>query len=162
MIPGALADDDGGALAPSDHRQSPVAASLQRGVCRLLRAHGFATLSELALASGRRVDVMAINRKGTVWVVEIKSCLADLRADTKWPEYEDFCDRLYFAVPSQMPLDAVPAGAGVIVADPWGAEIMRECLDRTLPPARRKAVTLGFARAAAFRLQFLHDPGADG
>jgi hypothetical protein len=160
-IPEILPDDDG-TLAITDRRQSLVAAAIQRGVCRLLRAHGFATVTELSLASGRRVDVMAINARGKVWVVEIKSCLADLRVDGKWPEYEEYCDRLYFAAPFAMPLGALPASAGVILADRWGAEIVRECSERILPAARRKSVTLRFARAAALRLQFLHDPGADG
>jgi hypothetical protein len=77
-----------------DGRQSETAAAVQRGVCRLLRSLGFATITELPLASGRRVDVMAVGPGGEIWVVEIKSSLADLRADDKWPEYEGFCDRL--------------------------------------------------------------------
>jgi hypothetical protein len=158
--PTPAADEDGGEFTILDKRQSPVAAAVQRGVCRLLKAHGFATVTELALATGRRVDVMAINGKGAVWVVEIKSCLADLKADGKWPEYEDYCDRLYFAVPPDMPLDAMPAAPGLIIGDQWGAEIVRECPERILPAARRKAVTLRFARAAALRLHFLHDPRA--
>lgn len=137
----------------------PVAAAVGRGVCRLLRAHGFATVTELSLASGRRVDVMAINGKGLIWVVEIKSCPADLRADAKWPEYEGWCDRLYFAVPPDMPPQLLPASAGLIVGDQWGAEIVRDCPERiVLTAARRKAVTLRFARAAAMRLHFLRDP----
>ncbi|MGH7187099.1 MAG: MmcB family DNA repair protein, partial [Pseudomonadota bacterium] len=150
------ADEDGDEFTILDGRQSPVAAAVQRGVCRLLKAHGFATVTELPLATGRRVDVMAINGKGAIWVVEIKSCLADLKADGKWPEYEEYCDRLYFAVPSDMPLEVMPASPGLIIADQWGAEIVRECPERTLPAARRKAVTLRFARAAALRLHFLH------
>ncbi len=152
--------EDAAELTVLDGRQSPVAAAVQRGVCRLLKAHGFATVTELPLATGRRVDVMAINGRGMVWVVEIKSCLGDLRADCKWPEYEGYCDRLYFAVPPDMPLEVMPASVGLIVGDQWGAEIMRECPDRILPAARRKAVTLRFARAAALRLHFLHDPRA--
>lgn len=147
-------------LAISDKRQSPLAAGVQRGVCRLLKAHGFATLTELPLATGRRVDVMAINGKGAVWVVEIKSCLADLRADAKWPEYEGWCDRLYFAVPPDMPLALMPQSQGLIIADQWGAEIVKESPERSLAPARRRAVTLRFARTAALRLHGLHDPGA--
>ncbi len=133
---------------------------MQRGVCRLLKAHGFATVTELPLASGRRVDVMAISGKGAVWVVEIKSCLADLRTDAKWPEYESYCDRLYFAIPPGIPHQAMPASPGLIVGDQWGAEIVRDCQDRLLPPARRKAVMLRFARAAAYRLHFINDPQA--
>jgi hypothetical protein len=142
----------------TDGRQSPTAASVQRGVCRLLRAHGSATVTELSLASGRRIDVMAVNGAGAIWAIEIKSSLADLRADCKWPEYEEFCDRLYFAIPPEMPKEAMPQECGLIVADRFGAEILREPQDRLLPAARRKAVTLRFARTAALRLHSIADP----
>jgi hypothetical protein len=141
-----------------DGRQSATAAGVQRGVCRLLRALGFATVTELPLASGRRVDVMAMGASGAIWAIEIKSCLADLRADDKWPEYEEFCDRLYFAIPPEMPAEVMPTQCGLIVADRWGAEILRDSQDRPLSGARRKAVTLRFARAAAFRLHTISDP----
>jgi len=141
-----------------DGRQSPTAASVQKGVCRLLRDLGLATVTELPLATGRRVDVMALGPRGAIWVVEIKSSTADLRADDKWPEYEEFCDRLYFAIPPEMPHEVMPDHSGLIVADQWGAEILREVEDRPLSGARRKAITLRFARAAALRLQGLFDP----
>ena len=150
--------DAGLELVLIDRRQSPTAAAVQRGVCRLLRAHGFATVTELSLASGRRVDVMAVNGSGAIWAIEIKSSLADLRADFKWPEYEEFCDRLYFAIPAEMPAEAMPQQPGLMVADRFGAEILRDPEDRLLPAARRKAVTLRFARAAALRLHSLADP----
>jgi hypothetical protein len=150
--------DAGLELVLIDGRQSPAAAAVQRGVCRLLRAHGFATVTELSLATGRRVDVMAVNGSGAIWAIEIKSSLADLRADFKWPEYEEFCDRLYFAIPPEMPAEAMPQQPGLIVADRFGADILRDPEDRLLPAARRKAVTLRFARAAALRLHSIADP----
>src|SRR5262249_2496919 len=69
-----------------------------RGAARLLRAHGLAVVSELSLANARRADLAGVTAAGEIWIVEIKSCLADLRADQKWPEYRDFCDRFLFAV----------------------------------------------------------------
>src|SRR5215208_798113 len=110
-----------------DGRQSETAAAVQRGVCRLLRSLGFATISELPLASGRRVDVMAVGPGGEIWVVEIKSSLADLRADDKWPEYEGFCDRLYFAIPPEMPTEIMPSQTGLMIADRWGATPRTGC-----------------------------------
>jgi hypothetical protein len=150
--------DAGLELVLIDGRQSPTAAAVQRGVCRLLRAHGFATVTELSLASGRRVDVMAVSGSGAIWAIEIKSSLADLKADFKWPEYEEFCDRLYFAIPPEMPAEAMPQQPGLIVADRFGAEILRDPEGRLLPAARRKAVILRFARAAALRLHSIADP----
>lgn len=141
-----------------DGRQSETALLVQRGVCRLLRQAGFASLPEVTLASGRRADVMAVSDAGAIWIIEIKSSPADLRSDQKWPEYRDFCDRLYFAIPPDMNAALLPAEAGLIVADGWGAEVLREPADHPLHATRRKAVTLAFARAAALRLHGLYDP----
>ncbi len=141
-----------------DGRQSDTALMVQRGVCRLLRAAGFATLAEFTLATGRRADVIALNAGGSIWIVEIKSCLEDFRCDSKWPEYREYCDRLFFAIPPAMDPAIIPEEAGLIVADNWGAEILRHPDEALLHPSRRKALTLVFARAAAFRLHGLYDP----
>ncbi len=141
-----------------DGRQSETAAGVQRGVCRMLKQAGFATLPEFPLASGRRSDVIGIDHKGLIWIIEIKSSVADFRADGKWPEYWDYCDVLFFAVPPEFPREILPEEAGVIVADAWGADILYQPAERKLAAARRKAVSLRFARAAALRLQALHDP----
>jgi hypothetical protein len=143
---------------PADGRQSETALMVQKGVCRLLRAAGFAALTEFTIATGRRADVIAINESGQVWIVEIKSSLEDFRADNKWPEYRSFCDRLYFAIPQTMETEVIPDETGLIVADAWGADILRHPAETPLHASRRKAVTLAFARAAALRLHSLYDP----
>jgi hypothetical protein len=144
-----------------DGRQSETALMVQRGVCRLLRAAGFATLTEFTLATGRRADVIAVSESGAIWIVEIKSSLEDFRSDGKWPEYQDFCDRLFFAIPQAMDQDIMPAEAGLIVADSWGADILRQPDESNLHASRRKALILAFARAAALRLHSLHDPNSN-
>ena len=141
-----------------DGRQSETALMVQKGVCRLLRAAGFATLTEFTLVTGRRADVIALNDSGSIWIVEIKSSLEDFRADSKWPEYWDYCDRLFFAIPQAMAQEIIPASTGLIVADNWGADILRHPDEALLHASRRKALTRAFARAAAFRLHGLHDP----
>lgn len=143
---------------PEDGRQSAAALDIRRGACRLLRALGFATVPELVLASGRRADIVGLSDGGAIWIVEIKSSLEDFRADQKWPDYRAYCDRLFFAVAPQFPLDVLPDAAGQIVADRYGAEIVRQTDESRLPAARRKAITLTFARAAALRLQTASDP----
>lgn len=147
-------------IVVSDGRQSETAARIQRGVCRLLRASGFATLLEFPLASGRRADVIGLSGNGSFWIVEIKSSIADFRADWKWQEYWEFCDRLYFAIPPDMPQEIMPDAAGLMVADQWGAEILRHPGEMPLNASRRKALTLRFARAAALRLHSLFDPNS--
>ena len=145
--------------APVDGRQSDRALAIQRGTARLLRQHGFVSLPEVTLKSGRRADLLAVNGKGEIWIIEIKSSLADFRADTKWPDYWDFCDRLFFATNAQTPADIFPLEAGLILADAHGAEIIRHVEERKLAAARRKALTLRFGQVAAARLHAIHDPG---
>jgi hypothetical protein len=141
-----------------DGRQSATAASVQRGLCRLLRDHGCAVLTEFVLATGRRADVTAVKPDGAIWIVEIKSSPSDFYVDEKWPEYRAYCDQLFFAVPPTLDHSILPADAGLIVADQFGAEILRDAPLHALVAARRKALTLSFARAAAFRLHGLWDP----
>ena len=148
----------------ADGRQSPVAAGVQRGVRRLFAQLGHVTIPEFSLANGRRADIIALAPSGSLTIVEIKSSVADFRADRKWPDYEDFCDRFYFAVPETVPAGILPEDRGLIVADSFGAAIMRPSAHRPLAGARRKAVTLRFAHAAAALLHALADPDriADG
>jgi hypothetical protein len=129
-----------------------VTAALARGVTRLLVDHGLAPALEVPLANGRRADVMALSAHGEIWIVETKSCVADYACDAKWPDYLDYCDRFFFGVAEDFPRDLIPEEAGLIVADGFGGAILRESPARTLAGARRKAVTLHFARLAAQRL----------
>ena len=142
-----------------DGRQSLAAAELQRGVCRTLRALGHSVVTELPLTNGRRADVVGLSPSGDVLIVEIKSCLIDYRTDGKWHEYLDYCDRLYFAVAADFPCEVLPGEAGLILADRYGAELVRDPAEARLNAARRKAMLLCFARAAALRLQHHLDPG---
>jgi hypothetical protein len=111
---------------PPDGRQSETALMIARRVRRLLRARGFSSVTELALTNGRRADIAAVNGDGEMIIVEVKSCAADFRADHRWRDYAACCDRLYFAISEHTPVDVMPLEAGLIVADPYGAEIVRE------------------------------------
>ena len=105
--------------------------------------------------SGRRADLVALGGDGEIWIVEIKSSIEDFRADQKWADYRMHCDRLFFATAEHVPLDIFPTDAGLILADGYGAELVREAPAHRLHAATRKSVTLSFARAAAGRLQAL-------
>lgn len=138
--------------------QSARAQEICRGVVRVLAAHGLAALSEMPLPNGRRADVVGLGGDGALWVVEIKSCLEDFRSDRKWTEYRDYADRLLFAVLPDFPAEILPDETGLIVADRYGGEMVREApLMRISAPAR-KAMTLRFARASASRLSLQLDP----
>lgn len=140
------------------HRVSPATRRLTRGVCRLLTDLGMGPVTEFRLPNNRRADVMGLDQSGRFTIVEVKTSLADFRADTKWPEYLPWCDLFYFAVPEHFPLDVIPEACGLIVADGYGAAIRREVDERKLHPTRRRHQLLRFALTASERLQRLYDP----
>jgi hypothetical protein len=138
--------------------QTVGAHDILRGAGRALADADHAVLCEVPLGNGRRADLVAIDRAGTIALVEVKSCRADFVADRKWQEYLCYCDRFYFAVASGFPRDLLPAGEGLILADRFGGEIVRAAEVRPLSPARRKAMLIRFGRVAAGRLCSLLDP----
>lgn len=146
------------APVPADGRQSDTALAVARGASRLLRSLGFATVAELPLPSGRRADLVALNERGEFWIVEIKSSLADLRADSKWEDYRAHCDRLFFAFTRDLPCEIFPPDTGLIVADAYGAHLHCEAPEHRLLAPTRKAMLLRFAATAAHRLGRLGDP----
>ena len=143
---------------PVDGRQSQTALTVARGTARLLISLGFCCVSELPLASGRRADLVALGHDGEIWIVEIKSSVADFRADQKWMDYRMHCDRLFFATTTEVPCEIFPQDTGLIVADGFGAEIVCEAPEHKLHASTRKTMMLSFARCAALRLQALADP----
>ena len=129
-----------------------------RGVSRMLLEHGHSPLAEFSLPNGRRLDVAAVSSNGFFIGVEIKVSVEDLRADTKWQEYLEYCDQYYFAVPDGFPQEELPSDHGLIVADKFGAAIIRNASSAAISPARRKAMLIRFARTAAERHARLIDP----
>jgi hypothetical protein len=159
-LPGILAMSLNSLAAafPVDGRQSPTALAVARGAARYLHALGYCVISELPLPSGRRADLVALGGDGEILIIEVKSSVADLRADQKWIDYRRHCDRLFFATTADVPRDVFPRDAGLIVADAFGASIVGEAPVHRLTAGRRKAIMLRFAHAAALRLQALADP----
>lgn len=134
------------------------AAAIARGAGRWLADQRYGVLTELVLATGRRVDIMALGPQGQITILEIKSSVTDFRTDQKWPDYLPYCDGFGFAVGPDFPVDILPAEHGVVIADAYGAEMLRPLSQAPLAPARRKALTLRFALVAAARLNRLADP----
>ena len=143
--------------------QERAALAVARGICRLFARNDIWCLAEMPLRSGRRADLMGVDAKGRVVIVEIKVSRADLLGDGKWRDYLDYCDRFYWAVPQALcglldDAHFLPQEAGLLVADRYDAAIRREAVLRPLAPARRKAEWLNFARRAARRLSAQIDP----
>lgn len=156
---------DPGTIEDCGFQAGPVtgaAQEIERGVSRLLHTHGFSSLSELPLPDGRRADVVGLGRDGRIVIVEIKSGVADFQSDRKWNDYIEWCDLFYFAVSASFPTEIIPDDAGLILADRFAGAFERVAPERPLVAARRKSMTLRFAKCAAYRLQALRDPDFAG
>lgn len=132
-----------------------------RGLLRAMHAQGWSAISEVTLATGRRVDAMAIDARGEITVVEVKSSVADFQSDAKWHEYREFCDRFFFAVPVEFPQNLLPSDSGLFVVDPYGGAMIRDAPVHKLSAARRKALLITFASLAIRRLH-LAERALDG
>ena len=142
-------------VAPTSLARPDITIAVRQGATRCLVHLGYAPIWEFSLANNRRADICGLSQKGQLVIVEVKSGIHDFKADSKWRDYAPFCDLFYFAVSPDFPLDLIPSDGedapGLIVADAFGAEIVRGAPRFDLAPARRKAVTLSFARHAAMR-----------
>ncbi|MDB5438136.1 MAG: hypothetical protein JWM33_563 [Caulobacteraceae bacterium] len=125
--------------------------AVTRGAARLMAALGYASLLEFPLPNGRRADLMALGPRGEIAIIEVKSSAEDYLTDRKWSEYRPYCDLFYFAVAPEFPLSLLPEEPGLIVADAFGGAVLREAGAVPLAGARRKTLTLAYARLAAFR-----------
>ncbi len=145
---------------PDDLIQTPLMPGqlLARGVSRHLRTHDFVSVEELTPTRGLRVDVMALGPKGEIWVIECKSSKVDFQTDQKWQGYLEWCDRFFWAVDVDFPTELLPEDTGLIIADGYGAEILRMGPEDNLAGARRKVMMQKFARHAAVRAQAARDP----
>ena len=137
-------------LAPLFSRPETTEA-VTRGAARLFVALGYAPLVEVTLPNGRRADLVALGPRGEIAIAEVKSGPEDYKTDRKWGDYAPFCDAFYFAVAPHFPRQILPEGPGLIVADAFGGAVLTEAPITLLVPARRKALTLAFARLAAMR-----------
>ncbi len=148
-------------MADAFNEELPLrrAAEICRGTLRLMAHMGYYGVTEMTLANHRRADIAAIGPAGDIWMIEIKSSVQDFKSDTKWREYMHYCDRLTFAVGADFPQELIPSEAGLIIADAFYGAVIREAPETRLVPARRKAVTLRFARLAAARLTSVSDTG---
>ena len=152
-------------MTPADSLLNPpparpdITRAVCRGAARHLRERGYAIVKEMTFANGRRGDIVALAPSGELLVVEVKSGVEDYRVDGKWPDYRDYCDGFLFAVAPEFPQEILPEDVGLIVADAYGGALIREAPRHALAPARRKALTIAFAKLAAGRLALIEDPG---
>ena len=128
-----------------------ITSIVTRGAARLFAALGYAPLLEVGLPNGRRADIMALGPRGQIAVAEVKSGRDDFLTDRKWGDYQPYCDTFFFAVAPEFPRDILPEEPGLIVADAFDGAVLREAPVIPLAGARRKAITIAFARLAAGR-----------
>ena len=132
-----------------------ITRSVTLGALRLMDQLSMACVTEMRLANGRRSDIRALGDKGELWIIEVKSCRTDYESDAKWHEYRPYCDRLFFAVNEDFPAELLPLDVGLIIADQFGGAMVRPAPEHKIAGARRKALTLRFARSAAQRFAAL-------
>ncbi len=147
-----------GVVPLKDIARDATARLLSRGLGRHLYQLGMVAVPEVTLPNGRRADLVALGRNGDIWIIEIKSSVEDFRTDTKWREYRAFCDRFYFASHIDVPQEIFPDEAGFMLADGFGAHLMRENDRQPMPAPTRKALTIELARLASARLLGFTDP----
>jgi hypothetical protein len=135
-----------------------ITVAVCRGACRLMRRAGYSVLVEMPLPDGRRADIFAVGRGGEITIVEVKSSIEDWRVDGKWPDYLDWCDLLFVAVPVDFPQALIPTEIGLIVADAYGGDVLRQPTRRAVGAARRKSLLIDCARLASERLARAADP----
>lgn len=124
---------------------------ITQGAMRALYDLGYAAILEFTLKIGRRADICGINEKGEIIILEVKSSVQDFKTDNKWHEYKDYCDLFYFAISQDFPIELIPQDIGYFMCDAYGGQIIRPSIKTPLSAPRRKAVTLQFARQAAFK-----------
>ena len=154
-LPFSPMDDN---LSKKPHKQSHKAAILTRGVVRLFKDLGCGCLTEFPLPNSRRVDIITLSSEGIFSIIEVKSSVQDFKADSKWLFYLPYCDRFYFAVSEDFPLEVLPGNHGIIIADKFSASIEKETSERSIQGTRRRQQLKRFALIASERLQNITDP----
>lgn len=160
----ALSDSLATPPTPTEGADQRQASAVARGICRLFARNDIWCIPEMSLRCGRRADLMGIDPKGRIIIVEIKVSRADLLGDGKWPDYLDYCDLFYWGLPpglDRAPLETeafLPQRCGVIVADGYDAEILRPAASAPLAAARRKVEVERLARASLRRMVAAADP----
>ncbi|MEO9461899.1 MAG: MmcB family DNA repair protein [Marinomonas sp.] len=152
----------------ADPVAAPLSSDVARGITRLFARNNIWCVAEMPLRGGRRADLMGIDAKGQVVIVEIKVARGDLLGDSKWTDYLDHCDRFYWGLAPDLDrsvLDSeafLPESCGVIVADAYDAEIIRPAPLAPLAAARRKVEVERLARTAMRRMSGLANPNIGG
>ena len=133
-------------------------SKISRGVMRHFAQIGLSSLSEFSPTRGLRVDIVALGPSDEIWIVECKSGKNDFKSDNKWHNYLDWCDRYFWAVGAEFPIDILPYDTGLIIADPYDASILREAPLNKVSAARRKKLIKSIAKSACNRLLVHTDP----
>ena len=133
-------------------------SKISRGVMRHFAQIGVSSLSEFSPTRGLRVDIVALGPSDEIWIVECKSGKNDFKSDNKWHNYLDWCDRYFWAVDAEFPIDILPYDTGLIIADPYDASILREAPLNKVSVVRRKKLIKSIAKSACNRLLVHTDP----
>ncbi len=132
---------------------SLTADRIKLALIRYFADQGMVCLTEFSLKSGRRADLIALDRQDRITLIEVKSSAADFRADRKWPDYTGWADQFCFAVAEGFDLTLLPGPteAGICITDGFEVVLTQAPPTRQLAAARRRALIRRLARAAMGR-----------
>lgn len=131
-----------------------AAADVTRGLCRLLLRHELTPLAEVPLDGGRRADVMALDPRGAVTIIEIKVSRADLLGELRKPAksaaYRALCGQCWFVLKAGIAQpEEIPPEYGVLIGHDAHLELARPAPKRPHKPDF--ATWLALARATPER-----------
>jgi hypothetical protein len=100
---------------------------------------GYAVNQELGLKKkGRlRADLFCLSFKKKSAIVEVKSCWADFKSDTKWQGYLEYANQFFFLATKSVAekiKNQVPSGVGVLYLCPTSGHV------KSMSPAKNREI----------------------
>ena len=122
-------------------------------IARSYFGQGDGVLREFKLKNRRRVDLVTINDKGWIIIIEIKSSPEDFLSDKKWGEYIDWADQFYFGVAHNFPISILPKEHGIITTDGFDVYQAQPSPIHKLNGSRRNNLICKMAKASMRRIE---------
>ena len=125
---------------------------------QFLSLKGYKVLSEFALPNKKRVDIIAINLKRKIIIVEVKSNKKSLKYDKKWKNYVNYCNYFYFACNDKLKDFNFSENIGVIQNNSNNIKIIRKSKYKKLSENKKKQLIFKIALSATSKFHRLIDP----
>ena len=125
---------------------------------QLLISKGFKIITEFALPNKKRVDIIGINTKKEIVIVEVKSNKNNFKNDNKLKKYLKYCNYFYFSCNEEIKDICISKKVGIILYNSKNIEISRYSKYRKLSELIKNKIIYNFALSAASKFHRLVDP----